>query len=392
MAIGTTLSTNNFSAMQASKSPTATKGPKHSDTTSVSVPVQGDSVSIGSPTPAAGASEASSTKVASGHGASCPCCQSKAGESSATKALAGAPMGIPGAYLQLKDGLKQQIENLPVKPEEITDVLYHDQCFDGFGARFAAQSARGSSVRYHAVNYKDAPPQLPPDAKVAIVDFSYPKEQLLDLQSKVAGLVVLDHHEKARQQLEGLPNAVFDMERAGSGLAWTYFHPNQEEPELLKYIEDRDLWKWELPQSREVSAAIGSLPMDYEVWKNANVETLKTEGVAILRAKQQLVDGAVKRAFWGDIDGHHVPITSCSPELRSEVGEGLKQKYPEAPFVGIFYYNEKGEKEWSLRSDDKFDVNEVAKKFGGGGHKAAAGLRDPKPAEAVNLVPPQPKA
>lgn len=323
------------------------------------------------------------------HGASCPCCMEKAAGAVANKALAGVPMGAAGAYLQMKPELRERIDKLPVKPQEITHVLYHADCFDGFGARFAAETALGDKATYIPVSYKDPIPQLPADAKVAIVDFSYPREQLLDLNSKVAGLVVLDHHEKARQALEGLPMVVFEQERAGSGLAWSYFNGDKEEPAMLKYVEDRDLWKWELPQSREVSAAIGSLPMNTEVWKNADVENLKVEGVAIMRAKQQLVDGAVKRAFWGTIDGHKVPITSCSPELRSEVGEGLRDKFPEAPFTAIFYYNDKGGKEWSLRSEDnKTDVNEIAKKFGGGGHKAAAGFRDPGPTLPTELTPP----
>jgi oligoribonuclease NrnB/cAMP/cGMP phosphodiesterase (DHH superfamily) len=313
------------------------------------------------------------------HGGGCSCCLSKSSGATSAPLSAG--------YLDVTPDLRNRLNALPVQPDDITHVLYHAECWDGFGARYAAQAKLGDAAHYIAVNYKEGPPALPPDAKVAIVDFSYPREQLLDLNSKVAGLVVLDHHEKARQQLEGLPFVVFEQERAGAGLSWAYFHPDQPEPKILQYVEDRDLWKWNLDKSREVSAALGSYPMDFQVWKGLDVDTLKTEGTAIQRYKQQLVDGVVKRAVWGNVCEYKVPMTACIPEIRSEVGEALRARYPEAPFAAINYV-EGGKKQWSLRSQEGgFDVNAVANRFGGGGHKAAAGFRDPGAGEPSDIQP-----
>ncbi|MBZ0253071.1 MAG: phosphoesterase [Candidatus Methylomirabilis sp.] len=298
-------------------------------------------------------------------------------------------MGIVSGHLQMTPELRAKIDALPVKPQEITHVLYHDQCFDGFGARFAAETALGDQAKYIPVSYGQAPPELPPDAKVAIVDFSYPREQLLELNEKVAGLVVLDHHEKAREALEGLPFGAFDMKRAGAGLSWAYFHPETEEPDLLKYVEDRDLWTWKMPESHEVSAAIGSYPMEFETWKNFDLDQLRSEGQAIERYKRQLVEATADRFFWGEVDGHRVPMVQSDANLRSEVGNELMERFPDAPFAAV-YYVKNGKKEWSLRSrEGGFDVNQVAKKFGGGGHKAAAGLRDPGPPEPTVLNPPK---
>lgn len=323
------------------------------------------------------------------HGGGCPCCMGKSTMSSALQATSALPGGAAAGYLEMTPDLRNRLDSLPVKPDEITHVLYHADCWDGFGARFAAEKKLGDKATYIPVSYKDGIPQLPADAKVAIVDFSYPREQLLDLQTKVGGLVVLDHHEKARQQLEGLPFVVFEQERAGAGLAWSYFHPDQPEPKLLQYVEDRDLWKFNLDKSREVSAALGSYPLDFKVWEGLDSDTLKTEGTAIQRYKQQLVEGTVKRAVWGNVAGYRVPMATCIPEIRSEVGEALRSKYPEAPFAAINYI-ENGKKQWSLRSEDGgFDVNAVAGKFGGGGHKAAAGFRDPGPPEPTDIQPKQ---
>lgn len=354
--------------------------PKASQVTTEAV---ADSVQIGDAAPA---------QTAKTHGSGCPCCMSRSSLKSAIEATSQLPGGAAAGYLETTPELRGRIDALPVKPEEITHVLYHAECWDGFGARFAAEQALGDKAQYIPVSYKDDPPQLPADAKVAIVDFSYPREDLLKFKSTVAGMVVLDHHEKARQQLEGLPFVVFEQSRAGAGLSWAYFHPDQQEPELLQYVEDRDLWKFNLDKSREVSAALGSYPMDTKIWENLDVNDLKVEGTAIQRYKQQLVDGAAERAVMGTVDGHRVPMAQCIPEIRSEVGEALRAKYPDAPFAAVSYV-ENGKKQWSLRSQDGgFDVNAVAQKFGGGGHKAAAGFRDPGAPEPTEVNPPKPKA
>lgn len=332
--------------------------------------------------------DAAPAQAAKTHGGGCPCCMSRSSLKSAIDVTAQLPGGGAASYLDMTPELRGRIDALPVKPEEITHVLYHAQCWDGFGARFAAEQALGDKAQYIPVSYKDGPPQLPADAKVAIIDFSYPREQLLEFQSKVAGMVVLDHHEKARQQLEGLPFVVFEQERAGAGLSWAYFHGDKPQPDILKYVEDRDLWKYELDKSREVSAALGSYPMDTKTWENLDVNNLKTEGAAIQRYKQQLVDGAADRAVMGTVAGHKVPLAQCAPEIRSEVGEALRAKYPDAPFAAVNYV-ENGKKQWSLRSQEGgFDVNAVANKFGGGGHKAAAGFRDPGGPEPTDINPP----
>lgn len=324
-------------------------------------------------------SGAAAPALTSSHGSSCPCCQTKSAAAAGYSALSGAPgTGIVGAWLEMTPELRQKLDSLPVKPEDITHVLYHADCFDGFGARYAAEKVLGDKATYIKCGYNNPPPELPKDAKVAIVDFSFPRQQLLEMNDKVSGLVVLDHHEKSKDDLEGLPFCAFDMKRAGSGLSWAYFHPDEPEPEILKFVEDRDLWHWSLDQSHEVSAALAAKPMDFKVWHKLDVPALKVEGAAILAYKTQLVNGAADRAEVGVIDGHSVPVANCSAELRSEVGEELLKRNPQAPFAAIYYF-EKGQRMWSVRAPEGgFNVNDLAKKFKGGGHKAAAGFKDPE--------------
>lgn len=309
------------------------------------------------------AAQASPDQVTLGnHPAGCPCCQPATGPS---------PRDLPS--------LRARLDALELKPDQVTHVLYHNPCFDGFGAAWAAHERLGDRAQYIGVNYGDKIPDLPPDARVAIVDFSFPREELEALRPKVAGLVVLDHHKTAEEHLAGLPYAVFEKTRAGAGIAWEYFNPDKPVPELVSLVEDRDLWKFSLPQSKEFSAALASYPRDFSVWSQLDVPHLKVEGTAILRYKDQLVASNVERAREGNIRGHKVPIVNVSAELRSEVGDALCRKFPQAPFVGLYFDDEEGNRHWSLRSRGDFDVTTVLQTFpGGGGHAQAGGFSQPK--------------
>lgn len=257
-----------------------------------------------------------------------------------------------------------------------THVLYHANCPDGFGAAFFAWLKLGDSTQYIPVNYNQDPPELPGNAEVLIVDFSYPREILLALKDKVKSLFVLDHHKTAQEALQGLDFVQFDMERSGAMLSWNHFNPGQE-CELAKYLQDRDLWQWKLWCSKEINAALWSYPKDFEVWNNRvhllTMDVLQEEGSAILRYKNTEIQVQADRAFLGTLCGHTVPIVNTTTEF-SEVGEELCKRNPDLPFAAYYFDRADGKRQWGMRSRFGFDVSEVAKHFGGGGHKAAAGF------------------
>lgn len=256
-------------------------------------------------------------------------------------------------------------------------VLYHANCADGFGAAYAAWKVLGDEVEYVPVRHGEAPPELPPAARVAILDFSYDRDVLLQMRAQVQDFLVLDHHKSARDDLKDFDWAHFDMDKSGARLAWEYWHPTEPLPELLAYVEDRDLWRWALPESREVSLALQCYPQEFEVWGGLTVAELRGEGRAILSFQNQQITRAVSRAQMLPLGGFVVPIVnSCL--FQSEIGEELCRLHPEAKFSAVYYVNQKGKEAWSLRSVGEFDVSEVARGFGGGGHRNAAGFgKDP---------------
>lgn len=259
-------------------------------------------------------------------------------------------------------------------------VLYHSNCYDGFGAAYAAWKVMGNDAKYIPVSYGAPPPDMPDAALIYIVDFSYFPEVLLEMSQK-AIVTVIDHHKTAEERLKDLKmpggTVIFDMSKSGALLTWEYFHKDKPVPELIKHISDRDLWKFEMPGSKEVHSALVSYPFDFEVWDKFDVEKLKEEGVTCERFEKSVVDKICKGVFMRKVDAYTVPVVNTTQSW-SEVGHELLQRFPEAPFVASFTVFD-DQIMWSLRSRKDFDVSAIAKKYGGGGHAQAAGFKAARP-------------
>ena len=252
-------------------------------------------------------------------------------------------------------------------------VLYHQNCEDGFGAAWVAWKALGDQAEYLPVQHGDSPPKLPDSSRVTIVDFSYPRDVLIELGERMESLRVLDHHKTAAQDLAGLDFVTMDMQKSGAMLAWEYWFPGESAPLLLQYIQDKDLWLFQLENSSEVSAALRSYPKDFDVWNSLSVDDLAKDGIAIQRAINIQVSSHVEVATLRTVAGYLVPVVNATC-YQSEIGDQLNTRYPDAPFAASFLDRADGKRRWSLRSRGDFDVGEVAQRFGGGGHKNAAGF------------------
>lgn len=256
-----------------------------------------------------------------------------------------------------------------------TVVLYHNNCNDGFAAAFAAWKRLGDSAQYIPMNYDSKLPDAVFSAKkVYMVDYSRKRDEILSLSSKV-DLQIIDHHESAMHDLEGLPNATFDMNKSGAVLTWEHFHPGVEVPRLLIHVQDRDLWNFDFPATEAIYYALLATPYKFEVWDKLNVRELYAKGQPTVDLVHSFVDSMLKTASWIFLDGRKVPLVNATV-LFSEVGAALLKAYPTAPFAGYYFTRDVEKIQVGLRSRKTEDVNvaEIAKKYGGGGHKNASGF------------------
>jgi oligoribonuclease NrnB/cAMP/cGMP phosphodiesterase (DHH superfamily) len=268
-----------------------------------------------------------------------------------------------------------------------TVVLYHAECADGFGAAWALWRKFPDAI-FLPVKHGNAPPSGMSGQRVVIVDFSYARETLETLAKETKALLILDHHITAEKALAGLPYAYFDLKKSGAVLAWEWAHEHPV-PWLLDYIQDKDLWTWALPASREINAAIASHPFDFQLWNSFKQKDLEQEGRAILRYEHELVNKLAGQAVQVEFQNETVPCVQ-SAILTSQIGERLSA---DAPFC-IIWHDRDGRRYFSMRSrEDGTDVGSIAASFGGGGHTHAAGFSvalNPDGSLPANPVLPRP--
>lgn len=258
-----------------------------------------------------------------------------------------------------------------------TLCIYHGNCADGFTAAWVVRRALGEAVTFRAGVYQEPPPDVT-GLDVVIVDFSYPRRMLEEMIHHAKSVTILDHHKTAQTDLEGLAGAitVFDMQRSGARITWDYYFPNETPPQLLLHVEDRDLWRFALPNTREIQANVFSYPYDFSVWDTlmaTNPAMLATEGAAIERKHFKDIAellGVVTRPM--SIGGYIVQVANLPYTYTSDAAHQLAI----GRVFGACYWDTPQGRVFSLRStDDGIDVSDIAKLYGGGGHRNAAGFR-----------------
>lgn len=263
-------------------------------------------------------------------------------------------------------------------PSSVDCVIYHADCTDGFGAAYSAWKSLGSRAEYYACKHGQAPPDVTGKV-VAILDFSFSNSVIKQMISIAENLIVIDHHKSAMVELHDISNTLFDMKHSGARLAWDFFHPGHPPPKLVNYIEDRDLWKWELPYSKEFSAAFDMVPFEFEEFERFEDDSVFDDAVKrgsyILAYSKTVIKKVCEKAAHRKYMGMDVMVVNSSHWM-SEIGNRLSH---ECDFAVIWYYDHADcLNKVSLRAfHDNVDVSEIAKQFGGGGHKKAAGFALP---------------
>ncbi|QFT81179.1 DHHA1 domain protein [Roseovarius sp. THAF27] len=294
-------------------------------------------------------------------------------------------------------------------PYQPNVLMYHDNCDDGFAAAWAVHKKWGDVIEFLPSNYGRPLPDFDPSGKdVLIADFSIPPEQCEDVVNRGGRVLMLDHHKTARERLSGLHQVVrptidnvgrcfdrmtgtwreevlveFDMERSGARMAWDFAFPGNETPELILAVEDRDLWRFNRPDTKLVSMYLRSLDRDFAQWDAAaalysdDPDRFLGEARAIKRFYDQRIKAICETAGVQHFFGHDgVAVTyTCPYDFVSDTCHTLLDMHPDAPFAAAVIQNREGIT-YSLRSrDERSDVSEIAKAHGGGGHRNAAGFR-----------------
>ncbi|CAN6450825.1 unnamed protein product [Victoria cruziana] len=312
---------------------------------------------------------------------------------------------------------KAALDALAKAPPESL-VLYNYPSFAGaFGALFARLYHSRLSLPLLILPFSSVHPFRAEDFKIGglkicyLIDFVGPDDFALRLSQFIDQVVVIDHHKSALLKVDpgkGCPRNLhlhLDTNKSSAVAAYDYFNQQlntknfAEENKtslingadasdvvmLIKYIEDANLRKWELPDIRAFNIGIRPMmsklncitnPDIFDQLLKLNPYDLIAKGSSLIKSRQ---DAATKllvkpfkvrlgKGFYGECLGIRADGSS---DLADEIGKELSVRSAAAGLrpIGAVVYMQRGNLKMCLRSTDgNADTSEIAKAYGGGGN------------------------
>ena len=233
------------------------------------------------------------------------------------------------------------------------------------------------------INYGDESPWhlIQTDETVFMTDFSLPIQDMAKL-AEMCDLIWIDHHQSAidDRNREGLVFQGIQVSgEAACALTWQYCFPGEPVPYAVRLVSDWDLWEFEYAATKPFQYAlrIQDTSPESPIWerlfedKNEGfVHTLLDHGLVIMEYEAQSNKIQCRAAFETEFEG-----LRCIAVNKLFSGSNLfesvwdEKKYD----VMIAFGWHRGQWKVSLRSTI-VGVSELAKRYGGGGHKHAAGF------------------
>ena len=223
--------------------------------------------------------------------------------------------------------------------------------------------------------------------KVVVCDYALPVEYMFKL-SETIDFTWIDHHasviDKYEEELAKGRNPIKGLRQVGKAaieLCWEYFYTSKEVPLGIVLLAKNDLFDLSDPRVRPFEFAMQSFGVntpDDKIWtelfeNRLDIEEMIQDGQRILGwinvRNYRLVRSM---AFESEIDGYKC-ICANMPQGYSSFYDSVENR--DSYDVMINFYMNKNQK-WNLSfysSKKNVDVSKIAAKFGGGGHRGAAG-------------------
>lgn len=274
---------------------------------------------------------------------------------------------------------KVQKKRTAAIPKQKIVVIYHGQCPDGFGGAWAAWKRFGNRAAYLPARDRSKPPAPLKNKIIYLIDYTYNEPIVRKLMKDNIRVTAIDHHESQKAFTLLTEDHRYSTRHSGAVLAWNYFHPGTPIPMLLKYVEDRDIWKWRVPHSLEMLMVLDLTDFDFGAWSRLAKEfddpgkraVRRKEGVLLARYYEALWRKLLPNAERVRFADKTIYALNCPYFFADDLGHELALR------TGTFalLWNESGGRiRCSLRSAGKTDVARIAKRFGGGGHRESSGF------------------
>ena len=261
-------------------------------------------------------------------------------------------------------------------------VFYHSGCMDGFSAAWVAHQKFGDNAEYIPATHNEMYDVK--DKEIYMVDISISdKEEDIKQLVQDNDVTFIDHHITRQNLVSLFKKSHFALDKSGAVLTWEYFNPGKEVPLFLKHVQAQDIWDWKLPSTREIMTAVSVCEQTFEIWDKivADIEKESERNKYIGKGKimldyfNRLCDEIIEDGkSLVQFEGHQVYAVNVPHIFASVIGNNLAL-YKNS--FGIIWFQDNNQIRVSLRSIKDFDISVIAKKYGGGGHKNAAGFKLP---------------
>jgi len=220
---------------------------------------------------------------------------------------------------------------------------------------------------------------------IYMVDFSLPIRQMQKLKLLCKELIWIDHHISIISDVNSTNfkcNGILDINYAASLLTWKYFN-NNNIPEPIQLIANYDIWdhtnELTVPFQYGLKTEYDTTPNNQELWsKLFNNEFIKyiEIGKYILKYEEiQNIKLCKKLAFSSTLNG--LPAMCINAIGNSKIFNSIWDEYKSTHKLMLTFIKLKDSNTWKISiytTHDDIDCSEIAKSFGGGGHKKAAGF------------------
>ncbi len=283
----------------------------------------------------------------------------------------------------------------------------------GLACGYAAWNKLRLSAEYISLDYGQELPDLSDVEKLYILGYSLTEKHLEELSNKKISIVIIDDknikkyinfiNQKVTEKedtdskeinlvnfdlIGDLGTSIFDFivneEKSSIRSCWEHFNPGYDLPKVLKYIEDRHLWKFEYIESRNLYYGLisQSVNNNYYWWHTLCIsENLLNFILQKGNTISEYMD-VTNRDFvlnennfnYRYLDGKKIAMFTYTTDISYLSKEIFKLKEDVDVVLGIkLISNNKIRCELRSRKDT-IDVGELARRFGGGGKTNTAGI------------------
>lgn len=284
-------------------------------------------------------------------------------------------------------------------------IIYHRGDLDGIASGGLLKHAF-PLAELHGAEFGDNIDELISSCEgenfVFMADFSIPLPKMVELASKVGRFVWIDHHWFIiKQYIEN--TALFPPtftayigkeanDKSACELVFEYLYPGKDVPLFIQYLSQYDVWNhkdpdvlpfqygarlhFDSPKSStfaELLACIDDPDINDQGYSDYLVNEILLTGQTILDWQKQSAGFVAKEyAFEVEFEGYKAIVLN-TPLKGSHEFDAVKTSGHDI----MISFNQRPDRKWRVSiytERDDVDVSVLASKYGGGGHKKAAGV------------------